>query len=48
VVGAEVCMVSTSACLGGCYSGSSGPLTSTVACGALRKFVAGWLFGLLR
>jgi hypothetical protein len=41
-------MVSTSACLDGCCSGSSGLPTSTVACGGTKEFVVGWLPGLLR
>jgi hypothetical protein len=37
VVGAEVSMVSTSACLGSCCGGSSGLPISTVACGGTKE-----------
>jgi hypothetical protein len=46
VVGAEVSMVSTSACLGGFFGGSSGLPTSAVACGGIEEiccWVVAWV-----
>jgi hypothetical protein len=46
VVGAEVSMVSTSACLGGCYGGSCSLPTSAVACGGTEEiccWVLAWV-----
>jgi hypothetical protein len=40
-----VSVASTSTCLGGCCGGSSGLLTSTVACGGIEEvcWVVGWV-----